>query len=75
MSSAYSLSNMLDNQLIFLPRSHGHGVRPGASRQFAAGGPGQTGTNRNGIRVRSYIPGSATDQTGFGAKIDHDMSR
>ena len=32
------------------------GLRPGASRQFAAGGPGHTGTNREGIRVRSYIP-------------------
>ena len=29
------------------------GVRPGASRQFTAGGPGRTGTNRDGIRVRS----------------------
>jgi len=50
------------------PRSHCPGVRPGASRQFAAGRPGRTGTNREGFRVRTYIPGSATDQTRFGAK-------
>jgi len=43
-------------------------VRPGASRQFVAGGPGRTGTNREGIRVRSYIPGRATDQARFVAK-------
>jgi len=54
---------------VLKPRSHCPGVCPGASRQFAAGGPGRTGTNREGIRVRSYIPGSATDQTRFGAKI------
>jgi len=35
----------------------------------------RTGTNRDGIRVRSYIPGSATDQARFGAQIDHGMSR
>ena len=29
------------------PRSHCPGVRPGASRQFTAGGPGRTGTNRD----------------------------
>jgi len=46
----------------FKPRSHCPGVRPAASRQFTAGGPGRTGTNRDGIRVRSYIPGSAADQ-------------
>ena len=34
----------------------------------------RTGANRDRIRVRSYIPGSATDQTQFGAKIDHCMS-
>jgi len=28
-----------------------------------------TWKNREGIRVRSYIPGSATDQTRFGAKM------
>ena len=61
---------------IFLkPRSHCPGVRPGASRQFAAGGPGRTGTNRDGILVRSYIPGSATDQARLGAQINHGMSR
>ena len=27
------------------------------------------------IRVRSYIPGSATDQARFGAKSDHGLSR
>jgi len=57
------------------PRSHCPGVRPGASRQFATGGPRQTGTNRERIRVRSYIPGSATGQTRFGAKIDNGLSR
>jgi len=57
------------------PRSHSPGVRPGASRQFTAGGPGRTGTNRDGIRVRLYIPGSATDQARFGAHIYHGMSR
>ena len=35
----------------------------------------RTGTNRDVIRVRSYIPGSATDQARFGAQIDHGMSR
>jgi len=50
--------------VFFRPRSHCLGVRPGASRQFAAGGP-----NRDGIQVRSYIPVSATDQTKFGAQI------
>jgi len=49
--------------------SHFPGVRPGASRRFAASGPGLTGTNREGIRVRLYSPGSATDQSRFGAKI------
>jgi len=49
--------------------SHCPVVRPGASRQFVAGGPGRTGTNREGIRVRSYIPGSATEQIRFGAKM------
>jgi len=57
------------------PRSHCPGIRPGASRQFAAGGPGRTRTIRKGIRVRSYIPGSATDQTRFGATNDHGLSR
>ena len=56
------------------PLSHCPGVRPGASRQFVAGGPGRTGTNREGIRVLSYIPGSATEQIRFGAKIDHGLS-
>jgi len=32
-------------------------------------------TNGEEIRVRSYIPGSATDQTPFGAKIDHGLSQ
>ena len=53
------------------PRSNCHGVRPSASRQFVAGGPGRTWTNRDGIQVRSYNPSSATDQTRFGAKSDH----
>jgi len=57
------------------PRSHSPGVRPGASRQFVAGGPGLSGANREDIRVRSYIHGSTTDQTKFGAKSDHDLSR
>jgi len=60
------------------PRSHCPGVSPGASRQLVAGGPGRTGANRGEsweIRVRSYIPGSATDQTRFGAKRDHGLSR
>jgi len=35
----------------------------------------RTGTNREGIRVRSYIPGSATGQTQFGAKSDHGLSQ
>jgi len=38
-------------------------------------GPGQTRANRDGIRVRSYIPGSATDQARFGAQIAHGVSR
>jgi len=50
-------------------------LSPGASRQFTAGGPGRTRTNRDRIRVRSYIPGSATDQAQFGVQIDHGMSR
>ena len=37
------------------------GVRPGASRQFVAGGPELTGTIREENRVRSYILGIATD--------------
>ena len=47
---------------------------PRSSRQFVAGGPGRTGTNRERIRVRSYIPGSATEQIRFGAKSDHGLS-
>jgi len=43
------------------------------SRQFVAGGPGRIGTNREGIRVRLYIPGSATEQIRFGAKSDHGL--
>jgi len=35
----------------------------------------RTGTNREGIRVHSYIPGSAKDQTRFGAKGDHGLYR
>jgi len=31
----------------------------------------RTGANRDKFRVRSYIPGSVTDQTRFGEKIDH----
>jgi len=31
--------------------------------------------NREGIRVRSYIPGSPTEQTRFGAKSDYGLSR
>jgi len=54
--------------LTIKPCSHCHGVRPVASRQFVAGGPGRTGTNREGILVHSYIPGSATDQSRFGTK-------
>ena len=42
------------------PLSHCPGVRPGT--QFVAGGPRRTGTNREGSRVRSYIPGSALGQ-------------
>ena len=57
------------------PRSNCPGVRPGASRQFTAGGPGRTGTNRDGIRMRSYISGSATDQARLGTQIDHGMSQ
>ena len=38
-------------------------------------GPRRTETNRDGIRVRSYIPGSATDQTRFGEKSEHGVSR
>jgi len=56
--------------LLFKPRPHCPGVRPGGSWQFVAGGPGRTGTNLKGIRVRSYIPDRATDQTRFGANID-----
>jgi len=39
---------------------HTLGVRP-ASRQFVAGRLGRTGTKREGIQVRSYSPGNATD--------------
>jgi len=59
---------------VIKPRSHCPGVRPGAFWQFAAGGLGRTGPNRKGRRVRSYIPGSATDQTRLGAKFDHGLS-
>jgi len=55
------------------PGSYCHGVRPSASGQFVASGPGRTGTNLEGIRMRSYIPGSATEQTRFGAKSDHGL--
>jgi len=61
--------------VLIKPLSHCPGIRPGASRHFAAGGPERNGTNRDGIRVRSYIPGSATDQARFGAQIDQGMSR
>ena len=44
------------------PRSHCPGVRPGAYRQFVAGGPERTRTSLEGIRVRPYIPG-------FGEKV------
>jgi len=37
--------------------------------------PGRTGTNCEEIRVRAYIPGSAMDQTRFGAKSDHGLYR
>ena len=43
------------------------GVCPGASRQFVASR--RTGAIRDRIRMRSYIPGNPTDQTGFGAKF------
>jgi len=56
------------------PLLHCPGVRPGAFRQFVAGGPRRTGTNRDRIRVRSYIPGSATEQIRFGAKRYHGLS-
>jgi len=56
------------------PLSHCPGVRPGASRQFVAGGPGRTGTNHEEIRVRSYISGSATEQIRFGTKSDFGLS-
>jgi len=56
------------------PRSHCPGVRPGAARQFVAGGLGRTRTNHEGIWVCSYIPGSATNQTLLEAKIDHYLS-
>ena len=68
------LMNLIVVQL-FKSRSHCTGLRTGAFRQFVAGGPGQTWTNREGIRVRSYIPDSATDQTRFGAKSDHGPYR
>jgi len=35
----------------------------------------RTGTNREGIRVHSYIPGSGKDQTRFRAKNDHGLDR
>jgi len=35
----------------------------------------RTWTNRKGIRGRSYIPGSATDQIQCGAKNDHCLFR
>jgi len=60
--------------IFYKPRSHWPGVRPSASRQFVAGRPGRTETNRDGFRVRSYIPGIATEQTRFGAKSDHGLS-
>ena len=50
------------------PRTHCGGVRLDASRQFVAGRLGRTGKIGEGIRMRSYIPGNATDQTRFGAK-------
>jgi len=57
------------------PRLHSPSVRPDASRQFVAGELGRPETNREGIWVRSYIPGSATDQTRFVTKCDHGLSR
>ena len=75
-SALTHLLNYLMNLIVvhlFKSRSHCTGLRTGAFRQFVAGGPGQTWTNREGIRVRSYIPDSATDQTRFGAKSDHGL--
>jgi len=47
-------------------RSRCPSVRPSASRQFVAGGPGRIRTGfREGIRVRSHIPDNATDQPWF----------
>ena len=66
---------MVNTKKNILLSLHCPGVRPGVPRQFVAGRPGRTGTNREGTRVRSYIPGSATDQTRFWAKSDHGLSR
>jgi len=51
------------------PRSHCSSVRPSSSWQFVAGRPGRTRMNREGIWRRSYIPGSAINQTPLGAKF------
>jgi len=48
------------------PRSHCPGVRPGASRQFVAGGPVRTGTIREGVLVRSYIRHSCGPDPAWG---------
>jgi len=51
------------------------GVHPGASRQFVDGGPGANRDEPKGIRMRLYIPSSATDLTRFWAKCDHGLSQ
>jgi len=60
---------------LFKSRSRCTGLRPDVFWQFVAGGLGQTWMNREGIRVRSYIPGIATNQTRFGAESDHGLFR
>ena len=57
------------SKTVVKPGSHGPGVRPGAPRQ--------TWTIREVIRVRSHIPGNATDQTrpNLGQKLITSLRR
>jgi len=55
---------------------HCPSLRPGASRQFVAGGRARIGTRiRLGIRVRLHIPDNGTDQTRFKAKSHCGLCR
>jgi len=55
VDSFIQVMDIMQNPFVLKPHLHCPGVGPVASRQFAAGGPGQTGTNRDEVRVRSYF--------------------